>query len=405
MPRTRRRSTAVFDHMDESDVVTRPTSAGDDRSISTRESLRIAMIAPPWFELPPRGYGGIEWMCYWLVEELVKRGHDVTLVASGQNHTGARFIQTYTRPPSEYLGTSIPEIVHAGVASRLLHDVHFDVVHDHSFAGPLLARARSCATVVTAHGPVNGELEHYYAEIGTAVSLVAISTAQRDQRPDLPWMATIHNAIPTSEYPFRQKKDDYALWLGRMSPEKGPDIAIDAARQAGRRLIMAGKCNEPAEKQYFDTKVRPRLAADVEWIGEADTECKKQLLSRASCLLFPIQWAEPFGIVMVEAMACGTPVVALRDGSVPEVIVDGVTGYVCERPGELAGALRRTETIDPHACRRHAVAHFEVATMASLYESVYQGLQDRRHLAEGELRLEGRRRDPEDVGIRGVVAT
>jgi glycosyltransferase involved in cell wall biosynthesis len=369
-----------------------------------KQSLRIAMIATPWFELPPRGYGGIEWMCYWLVEALVQRGHDVTLVGAGENHTRARFIQSYARPPSELLGTSIPEIVHAGVASRLLHDMELDVVHDHSFAGPLLARGRSCPTVVTAHGPVIGELEHYYAEIGTAASLVAISDAQREQRPNLPWAATIHNAIPVRQYPFRRDKDGYALWLGRMSPEKAPDIAIDVARRAGWKLVIAGKCNEPAEKQYFEARVAPKLGGDVEWVGEADTEFKKDLLSRAGCLLFPIQWAEPFGIVMVEAMACGTPVVALKNGSVPEVLVDGVTGHICDRADDLPDALQRIETIDPRDCREHAAAHFEVARMASLYESVYLGVLDRGQLAEHELRLEPHVRDGQDSAIGGVVA-
>src|SRR5919108_975795 len=353
-------------------VVRELGARGDGRPVPQPRPLHIAMVATPWFEVPPRGYGGIEWMCFWLVEELLELGHEVTLVATGRNHTRAHFLQTYARPPSECLGTSIPEIVHAGVTTRLLQDLDFDVVHDHSFAGPLLAHARECPTVVTAHGPVDGELADYYEEVGTAAALVAISAAQRRQRPNLPWAATIHNAIPTSEYPFRQDKDDYALWLGRMSPEKGPEVAIDAARQAGRRLVMAGKCNELAEKQYFDSEVRPRLGSDIEWIGEADTERKKELLSRASCLLFPIQWPEPFGIVMVEAMACGTPVVALDNGSVPEVVVDGVTGVICRAPKDLPEALQRSEAIDPAACRQRVVDCFDVPDMVQGYETVYR---------------------------------
>ncbi len=364
--------------------------AANEELPSTRECLRIALIAPPWFQLPPRGYGGIEWMSFWLVEELVKRGHEVTLVASGENHSHARFLQTYRSPPTEALGGSVPEIVHAGIASRLLDGLEFDIVHDHSFAGPLLARARGCPTVVTAHGPPNGELAEYYREVGTSSSLVAISHCQRRQRPDLPWVATVHNGIPTNEYPFREAKEPFVLWLGRMSPEKAAHVAIDTAREAGRRLVLAGKCNELAEKRYFDEEVRPRLGPDVTWAGEADTHFKKKLLSEASCLLFPIQWDEPFGIVMVEALACGTPVVALRQGSVPEVVDDGVTGYICDDPRNLSIALNRVDRINPHDCRRHAVKHFEASAMASAYEAVYLSLVDNMNVIGSGLSIQRR---------------
>jgi glycosyltransferase involved in cell wall biosynthesis len=360
------------------------------------------MLGTPWFQLPPRGYGGIEWMCFWLVEELVRRGHEVVLVGAGCNQTKAHFLQTYARPPTEQLGGSIPEIVHAGAAGRLLEDLDVDVVHDHSFAGPLLARGRRCPTVVTAHGPVDGDLALYYREIGRIAPLVAISAAQRARDVRLPWIATIHNAVPTSEYPFRARKEGFALWLGRMSPEKAPHIAIDVARRAGWTLVMAGKCNEAAERAFFDSHVRPRLGADVDWLGEAETECKKELLCKASALLFPIQWAEPFGIVMVEAMACGTPVVALNQGSVPEVVVDGVTGLICDSPRELVGALQRSETLSAEGCRQHAATHFDVATMASKYERVYTSLIDGVETTE-EIRIQ--RRGHVDVDVSGVVAT
>lgn len=351
-----------------------PAASGGNGALPIRRPLRLGVIAPPWFELPPRGYGGIEWMCYWLIEGLVRRGHDVTYVASGRNRTSARFIQTFSRPPSERLGESVPEIVHASVADRFLHDLDLDLVHDHSFAGPLLARGRRCPTVVTAHGPVDGDLEDYYREVGTSASLVAISRAQRRQRPRLPWVATVHNAIPTNEYPFKRHKEPFAVWLGRMSPEKGAHVAIDAARHGGWPLVMAGKCNEPAEKHYFDVEIAPRLGPGIEWTGEADTQRKKELLARASCLLFPIQWEEPFGIVMVEALACGTPVIALRRGSVPEVVLDGITGFVCDRPSQLSECLDKTDSIDPKDCRDHAATHFDSSTMVDGYESVYSSL-------------------------------
>ncbi|MFN2526776.1 MAG: glycosyltransferase family 4 protein [Actinomycetota bacterium] len=334
--------------------------------------LRIAVVAPPWFEIPPHGYGGIEWVCHWLVEGLIDRGHEVTLVATGQPHTRARFIRTYHDPPSARLGEPLPELLHAAIADRELSELEFDLVHDHSFAGPLLAGARPAPTIVTAHGPVDGELGEYYGRLHPHVGLVAISEAQRRWAPGLPWLATIHNSIPVDEYPFVAEKDRFVLFLGRMSPEKGAHLAIEAAREAGFPLVLAGKLNEAKEHAYFETEVRPRLGPDVNWIGPAHTELKKDLLARARCLVFPIRWEEPFGIVMAEAMACGTPVVALNRGSVPEVVVDDETGFICDRPADLPEAIKRSELIDPETCRERARSHFDVTGMVEKYETAYR---------------------------------
>jgi glycosyltransferase involved in cell wall biosynthesis len=311
-------------------------------------------------------------MVHWLVEGLVARGHQVTLIASGVPATTARFLQTYEEPPASRLGTPFPEVVHALQAEALLDELDVDVVHDHSMAGPLTARARRAPSVLTAHGPVTGELAECYRLLSRHHPLVAISQSQRAKGPHLPWAATIYNAIPVDEYPFETEKDDYVLFLGRMSPEKAPDLAVQAAQAAGRRIVVAAKCNEPPEHRYFKERVAPLLGPDAEWFGHASTEEKKKLLSRASCLVFPIQWDEPFGIVMVEAMACGTPVVALCAGSVPEVVADGLTGYICDRPGELPAAIQRTGALDPEACRRHVVDRFDVPDMVHRYETVYR---------------------------------
>lgn len=334
-------------------------------------SLKIALVAPVWFEVPPGAYGGIEWVCAWLADGLIRKGHDVTLIGAGRNRTAARFLQTYPEPPSERLGESIPEAIHAAAAADYLRSLQLDLVHDHTLCGPLSARSRRTPTLVTAHGPVSGELGDYYRHLGTSVSLVAISNSQRAEAPDLNWCATVHNALPVQDLPFREEKEDFLFFLGRMSPDKGAHLAIEAARSAGRHLIIAGKCNEPFEKAYFEREIAPRLGPDIEWIGQADSQTKLDLMSRAYCFLFPISWSEPFGLVMVEAMACGTPVVALRGGSVDEVVFHGETGFICDRPSELPAYIDKAGDISSAACRKHAMDNFDVSRMIDGYENAY----------------------------------
>lgn len=349
-----------------------PRLAAPRRSHGHR-SLRIAIVAPPWFEIPPGGYGGIEWMCHWLADNLVDRGHEVLVLGSGQRRGKGRFISTGELPDPARLGQPVPEVLHAAAVARVLEDLDVDIVHDHSLAGPLLAFGRSVPTVVTAHGPVAGDAGNYFRRLGERIHLVAISEAQRRAAPDLPWAATVHNGIPLDEYPFHSGKEDFVMFLGRMSPEKAPHLAIDAARAAGVDIVVAAKCNEPAEKAYFEEWVRPRLGRGVRWVGEATTDAKKDLLSRARCLVLPLQWDEPFGIVMVEALACGTPVVAMARGAAPEIVQDGSSGYLCQRVEELPGAIASVGRLDPVACRLAATA-FDASRMAKGYENLYLAL-------------------------------
>jgi glycosyltransferase involved in cell wall biosynthesis len=338
--------------------------------------LRIAIVAPPWYSIPPLGYGGIESMVYWLAEGLVERGHDVTVVGAGPSGTSARFLPTFLEPPSDRIGQVLPEVIHALHAAELLDQLErerpLDVVHDHCAASALAACRRRAPTVVTAHGPVTGEMAAYYRRLEPGIALVAVADFQRARAPGLPWAGTVHNATPVDAYPFESSKDEFCLFLGRMSPEKAPDLAIEAAKAAGRQIIVAGKCTEPAERAYFDERVRPLLGPDAIWYGEADAVHKAELLSRARCLVFPVRWDEPFGLVMVEAMACGTPVVALRAGSVPEVVADGVTGFVCDDPSELPAAIDRVDVLEPKSCRQRVVDRFDVPQMAEGYELVYR---------------------------------
>ena len=339
--------------------------------------LRLAMIAPPWFELPPERYGGIEAVVASLVDQLVQRGHHVTLIGAGRHRTRAQqFAAVFEEPPSALLGNPMPEVQAAAEAARVLENMDVDLVHDHSLAGPLLARGRNVPTLTTLHGPATGPNGDYFARLGSTVGVVAISNAQRRLNPDLNWVGTVYNAVDVASFPFVEHKDDYVLWMGRFSPDTGAHLAIDAARTVGRRIVLAAKLYEPEERSYFDQVITPRLGPDVEYLGEADGDLKRELFSRAAVLAFPIQWEEPFGMVMIEALACGTPVAAIGRGSVPEVIDHGRTGIIVDRIDQFPDALERATTLDPAACRREAEDRFDLPVMAAGYERIYQILDE-----------------------------
>jgi glycosyltransferase involved in cell wall biosynthesis len=345
------------------------------------QQLRLAFAMPPWFDVPPAAYGGIESLVGDLIGALIERGHTIFMVGVGTNGTAAEFRRTFDLPQAERLGQALPEVVNAALANGHINDLDIDVVHDHSLAGPLTARGRKVPTVMTAHGPCAGDMATYYRALSNNndANLVAISQSQRSLAPDVHWVGTVYNALKAADYPFRRDKDDFVLFMGRMSPDKGAHLAIDAARSAGRRIVLAGKIKEEIEHTYFEAEVKPRLGGDAEFIGEANMTAKKELYASAQCLVFPIRWDEPFGLVMIEAMACGTPVVALNRGSVPEVIVDGVTGFIRTDPEELPAAINAAGTIDPLACRHHVEERFDVSTMAAGYEHVYarvRGLEE-----------------------------
>ena len=342
------------------------------------------MVAPPYFDVPPPAYGGVEAVVADLVDDLAARGHDITLIGAGNHLTAAnRFISVWPEPPSDRLGEPFPEVVHAARVAEVLDDLDADVVHDHTLAGPLLGRGTQVPTIITVHGPVVGEEGDYYRALGGSVRMVAISEAQRSNAPGLPWAATVHNAVRASTFPFRAEKEPFLLFLGRMNPNKGPHLAIDAARAAGLPIVLAGKCSEPLEQAYFEREIRPRLGSDTELFGVADATAKRDLLSRACAMVFPICWEEPFGLVMIEAMACGTPVVALRRGSVPEIIVNGVTGIIKDKPAQLPEAIELARQLDPRACQAHVAARFTTELMAARYEDAYRRVLVETALAGG----------------------
>ncbi|BDT98441.1 glycosyl transferase [Nocardia sputorum] len=341
--------------------------------------FRIAMVVPPYFDVPPKAYGGVEAVVADLVDALVARGHDVTLLGAGEPGTKAKFVPVWERALPERLGEPFPEVVHALRVRRAIEELvatsGIDLVHDHTFAGPLNATVfqnMGLPTVLTVHGPVEDDIYRYYQDLGDEVALVAISDRQRELAPGLNWSGRVHNALHVDDWPFRVEKDDYALFLGRFNECKAPHLALEAAHAAGIPLVLAGKCSERPEQAYFEAKVRPLLTENDHVFGLADAAAKRKLLANARCLLFPIRWEEPFGMVMIESMVCGTPVVALRGGAVSEVIVDGVTGRICEDPAELPAAIEEVRSIDPYACRAHVQANFGSDTLGFGYEQVYR---------------------------------
>jgi glycosyltransferase involved in cell wall biosynthesis len=335
--------------------------------------MRIAMVVPPWYELPPSGYGGIEAVCTALVDRLSANGHDVVVFGAGRRcGTAGTFVSVLDEVQFRRLGEAMPAALHAAKVAEILRTADFDVVHDHSPCGPLTAYHHAIPTVVTVHGPAGGELGDYLAALADRVRPVAISQSQRRSRPDLRWVATVHNAVDMDRFTPAVATGGPVLWLARMSPDKGPDLAIQACRAAGLPLVLAGKCNEAAEERYFETVVRPLLHDDVTVVLNADRTTSLRLLTEARCLIMPIRWEEPFGMVMVEAMACGKPVVALRRGSVPEVVRDGVTGWICDDPAALPAALHRSGELDPADCVAHVRTAFDADLMACRYEAVYR---------------------------------
>jgi glycosyltransferase involved in cell wall biosynthesis len=342
-----------------------------------RGRLRIAMLVPPWYELPPDGYGGLEQVCAGLSNSLVAQGHDVTVIGAGKRSgTTARFISTMPQTQHLRLGEGLPEMLHVARANRLIAQGDFDVVHDHTSAGLLTAATRPSPTVATVHNSPAGETGDLLASLGGQVSLVAISSAQRRLRPNLPWSATVHNGLMDESPrlagppPVRPGARP-VLWLARFSPDKGPDLAIHACRAAGLPLVLAGKCTEPGERRYLREVIAPMLGPDTELVLNADRRRCQALVRGARCLIMSIRWQEPFGLVMVEAMAQGVPVVALDRGAVREIVRPGVTGFVCSEPDELPDALRGATSISPLACTAHVRRHFSADLMARRYTQVY----------------------------------
>jgi glycosyltransferase involved in cell wall biosynthesis len=348
--------------------------------------MRIAQVAPAFESVPPSRYGGTERVVSTLTEELVRLGHDVTLFASGDSRTTARLVPVvdgalwHTDPPYQDLVAF--SAVTLGKVTRELSK--FDLIHNHlEYLAYPLARLAPCPVVTTLHGRLDlPELGHVYREFHD-VPLVSISDAQRRPVASANWVDTVYHGISLDEFTFSPRPGRYLAFLGRISPEKGLDTAIRVARQAGlplriaarKPLRMKGNASVQADWEHYRNDIKPLLERrHARLIGEVAGEDKDRFLHNAAALLFPIRWPEPFGLVMAEALACGTPVIALRDGSVPEVIEDGVTGFICSNESEMVAAVGRVSEINRAHCRAEAERRFSPVAMAKAYERVYENL-------------------------------
>lgn len=331
--------------------------------------LRIAILAPVWFPVPPERYGGIESVVALLADELVRAGHAVTLFASGESRTSAELVSVYERAPSASIGETWPDLRHVLACYGRAAD--FDVVNDHTgLLGLALAAPLTTPVVHTVHAPLDGEFGDVYewmARVAPQVAHVSVSMSQQRARPELPWLANVYNAVDLELHAFSPDRGSYLLFLGRMAPDKGCHHAIDVARAAELPLKIAAKNREPAERRYFAERIEPFLGAGVEYVGEPGPEEKVQLLQHARATLLPLEREEPFGLVVAESLACGTPVVATRRGSMGELVEHGRTGFLVEELRDLVPALARLGDIDPRECRRQAEERFEPARMASEY--------------------------------------
>jgi len=336
--------------------------------------VQVALFSPVWFPVPPDRYGGIEAIVHLLADGLVDAGIDVTLFASGDSETKAELVSAFETAPSEYIGHSYWELQHLLPFLQLRDE--FDLVHDHSgLVGLTVFGLTSCPTLHTVHGPLTGDPGEVYEAVCRSVDgvgLVSLTLNQRRPCPGLPWVANVNNAIDVARYRVDRRPGDALVFLGRMSPDKGAHRAIRIAQRVGRPLKIAAKCREPAEIAYFDEFVAPHLDDTIQYVGEVDHDEKCSLLAEAHALLVPIEWEEPFGLVMIEALACGTPIIAMRRGSVPEILRHGRTAFVSDDLAGMVAAVERAPELDPALLRQHAEERFSVENMVDGYIGAYE---------------------------------
>ncbi len=337
------------------------------------DNLRVGLIAPPWVPVPPPQYGGTEVMLDELAQGLSAAGCEVMLFTTGDATCPVPRRWLYPRALGT-LAAFTDERAHVEEAYRELAGA--DVIHDHTLTGPMSPELAppGVPVVTTAHGPFTPELRAIYKAAAARMAVVAISDAQRRGAPDLPISAVIHHGLDVNAFPIGRGDGDYVLFLGRMHPDKGAHRAIAVARAAGRRILLAAKLWEPRERHYFVECVEPMLGPQAVYLGEVGGQRKLDLLAGAEALLNPIRWPEPFGLVMIEALACGTPVLAFREGAAPEIIEDTRTGFLCEHEDDMVAKLEDVGRIDRAACRASVESRFSTGRMVDDHVALYRTL-------------------------------
>jgi glycosyltransferase involved in cell wall biosynthesis len=342
------------------------------------------MLAPPWISVPAPGYGGVETVVSTLTEALVRRGHEVTLFCAPGSVSRANVVTLLDEGHPDEIERSLYEADHVARAFDQIDAIggreRFDVVHDHcGFAALAMANRLDAPVVHTLHGPFARDTAPFYARHGHKAALVGISRAQLSSAPPgLGPIDSIPNPIDLRDWPLRERKSDYLLWIGRMTPDKGPHRAIAAARAVDVPLVLAGVI-QPGQQQFFDREVAPHIDGDrVRFVGEVGGSTKRSLFARARGLLMPIRWNEPFGMVMVEALACGTPVIAFPEGAVPELVIDGKTGFLVDDEAGMAVAIGKLARIAAGDCRAWVSRHCDVEVVAAAYERIYRSVAAQR---------------------------
>jgi glycosyltransferase involved in cell wall biosynthesis len=343
------------------------------------DPLRIAVLAPPWIPVPPPAYGGTEAVVELLCEALVARGHEVTLFAAPGSRSVARVRSPLESAHPHEIGASLYESDHVACAWAEIDlaaelGEPFDVVHDHSgFTALAMADRVSAPVVHTVHGPFDQTTNRFYQRHGPKARLVAISRSQAASAPaGVQVVDVVSNPIAVDRWPLVLDKQEYLLWVGRMDPVKGAHRAIEAARLAGRSLVLAGPV-QTGQEEYFRELVEPHIdGRRVRYVGELGGTAIQELFANAAGFLMPVRWREPFGMVMVEALACGTPVIAFPEGAAAEIVIDGENGMLVADEAEMARAVGRLGSIDPERCRASVAERYDVSVTVAGYEHVYR---------------------------------
>ncbi len=352
--------------------------------------MRVGLIAPPWAAIPPVGYGGTEAVIDQLARGIQSAGHDVVLFTVAESTCPVPRRHLLAVAEGMRIGACVPELQHVLAAYDAMTDV--DIIHDHTMAGPVLASIpgfTGIPVVTTNHGPFNNELNDLYRRVGDAVPVIAISADQASRSSGVTIAKVIHHGVDLDAFPMGAGDGGYLLFLGRMAPEKGAHRAIRIARASGKRLLIAAKMREESERRYFEAEIEPLLGPDISYVGEVHGDHKLELLGGAEALINPIRWPEPFGMVMIEALATGTPVVSFAEGAAPEIVISGTTGFLGATEHALIEAIAAIGEIDRKACRARVRDHFSTAHMAQNHLDLYRSVLARASTSTHQSRLRG----------------